>query len=821
MTSLKKRSAKRRKANDMTILSVLLEITVYSAVIFAAIVLFKRLLKDKMSPVLHLAVWLMLIIRLLLPVTFDASVYFIRIPGEIVQIDSGAGDITTSQTAEEFLTKSGEAGQTANASPAVSAAASQTREEERIQMPVLAGEPVNWPAILIVIWTAGMAVFAAMAVSGYIRLRRNLRQSVIPSTERLEALFNECKSELRIRGRVKLRVQRFAQSPALLFPVDVLIPADVTEMEERQIRLAMMHELTHYKRKDQLFALLLLALRIVYWFNPVVHIAELLIRDDIETVCDSSVVKRLNPAEKGVYARCLISMYKNMPETQMVLGMALCGTRKSAEKRIRGIYMKQKSQWRVKLTAALLAGVMAVCCFTTACQPTPDKPVIVNKNQSYDEIISGDNGKTPEGTIEPYTVPERLTENIEEGNLKIHADVPIELPQTADFPVTIVKQKTFTQDEVDNIVNYFAQGRKMYKRKTFKTKDEILDMITEAKRGPLDGGVYDPAQADENWINELEQRYKDAPDSFEKKYVDSTLDYCTGYDGTPLNSGEKAELNVNIENDKGIEETLHVMNANELYHSSEAFYRNGSGYYDETFYRENLDAPDIDAGTDPNFRDWENQIKNTSMTEDEAIAQGSAILEALKIDGLALVGVDRAAILDDNSNPCKGGYELTYMSSKGKLTGFYSDYWVMSQAPGEKMPEYAPPFEQERIEIMLNEDGIHVFSWVGIAMEDETVNDHAQLKPFEEIKQAAFNQIKYKYSFGAHDEWHIRYEILSAKLYLGYIGVKDDLSKALMVPMWVFVTQIYSQHDSQTQEFKANREAVAVNALDGSIVSTN
>ncbi len=805
----------------MKVLNVLLEVTVYAAVIFAVIVLFKKLLKDRISSALQLAVWAMLIIRLLLPVTFDAAVHFITLPGEIIQIDSGDSNAMQSDAAEEFgALKADETGQ--SALPVAAAVTAQSREQGPVQTPAPSGEPdkTDWATVLIAVWAAGMAVFAGLALCGYMRLHRNVHRDLMPATEKLEALFDECRRELKINRRIKLCVQRCAQSPALLFPSTVLLPADVVEMNQQQVKLALMHELTHYRRKDHIVAMLLLVLRIVYWFNPVVHVAESMIREDIETACDHSVVKRLNPAEKGVYARSLISMYKNTPDTQMVLGMALGGTRKSAEKRIRGIYMKQKSQWRVKLTAALMAGVIAVCCFTTACQPTPDKPVIVNKNQSYDDIMSTDTGEAEENN-EPYTVPEKLTENIEEGNLTIHADIPVELPQTTDFPVSIVKQRTFTQDEVDNIVDYFAQGRKMYKQKTFQTKDEIMDMITEARRGPLEGGVYDPAQVDENWIKELEQRYEKAPETFEKKYVDSMLDYCIDYDGTPLNSGEKAELNVNIENDKGIEETLHIMNANELYHSSEIFYRNGSGYYDETFYRNNLDAPDIDVNTDPNFKDWENQIKNTSMTEDEAIAQANAVLEAFHITGLGLVGIDRAAILDDNNNPFKGGYELTYMRSKGKLTGFHSDYWVMSQAPGEKMPEYAPPFEQERIEIMLNEDGIHVFSWVGIATEDETVKENAQLKPFEEIKQAAFNQMKYKYSFRANDEWHVRCELISAKLYLGYIGVKDDLNKALMVPMWVFVTQNYDRHESETSEHRSGYEAVAVNALDGSIVSTN
>ncbi len=806
----------------MKVLNVLLEITVYSAIIFAVIMLFKKLLKDKMSPVLHLAVWLLLILRLLLPVTFDAAVHFITLPGETIQIDSRAGDAAQNETAADLKAKSGGSGQSAEASSAASAAAAQSGEQESVQTPVPASEPatIDWPMLLITVWIAGMGLFAGMAACGYIRLRGSLRRNAVQTPEALAALFDECRNELDISGRLKLSVQRLSHGPALLFPSTVLIPVNVTDMGQRQLRLALMHELTHFKRKDQLFAMLLLALRIIYWFNPVVHMAERMIRDDIETACDSSVVGRLSPADKGVYARALISMYRNTPETQMVLGMALGGTRRNAEKRIRGIYMKQKSQWHAKLTAALLAGIVAVCCFTTACQPTPDKPVIVNKNQSYDDIMNRETGETPEGASEPYTVPDRITENIEEGNLKIHADIPVELPQTTGFPVTIVKQKLFSQDEVDHIVDYFAQGRKMYKQKTFQTKDEIMDMITEAKRGPLVDGAYDPSQVDENWIKELEQRYEDAPAAYEKQYVDSTLDYCIGYDGTPLNSGEKAELNVSIENDKGAEETLHVMNANDLYHSTEVYYRDDSIYYDETFYRENLDAPDIDAATDHNFRDWENQIKNTSMTEDEAIAQGNAILDALHIDGLALADVDRAALLDANNYPCKGGYQLTYLRSKGNLTGFFSYYWTWSQAPDEEMPEYAPPFEQERVEIMLNEDGIHGFYWFGIVTEDQTVNENAQLKPFEEIKQAALNQIKYKYSFRAIDEWHVRCEIISAKLYLGYIGVKDDMNKALMVPMWIFVTESYDRHESETSEFRNGYEAVAVNALDGSIVST-
>ncbi len=803
----------------MTILNVLLEITAYSAILFAVTLLFKKLLKGKLSPAMHLAVWMLLIVRLMLPVTFDTAVRFFTLPDETIQIDSSLDDIAQNETVQSLRPKTEAASQPTTASSGTSTA--QERSHETMKLPANAAAPVkmDWTAVLVAVWIAGMIVCAGMAVYGYSRIRRKLKRDALQPPEALEALFHECRSELEISGRVRLSVQRFAQSPALLFPSMVLVPISMLDMEHEKVKLTLMHELMHYKRKDQLFAMLLLALRIIYWFNPVVHLAERIIRDDIETACDSSVVRRLSAAEKGIYARALIAMYNSAHETQMVLGMALGGTRKGAEKRIRGIYMKQKSQWHVKLTAMLLAGVMVVCCFTTACQPTPDKPVIVNKNQSYDDIISADMGQIEE-SLEPYTVPERLTESIEDGKLTIHADVSIELPQTTDFPVTMVKHRILSQDEVDNIVNFFTKGRKMYKRKMIQTKDEILDWITQVKRGPLVNGVYDASQVDKDYLKQLEQQYEEAPESFEKQYVDSSLDYCRDYNGKQLQSGEKTALDVNIENDTGNDESLSIMNANNLYHNSIVGYSDGSVHYSETIYREDLDATDIDVETDPSFRDWENQIKNTSMSQDEAIAQGDAVLQALHIDGLALTCVDRAAMLDAGGYPCKGGYQLTYMRSKGKLTGYDTSLWMFDSGDqGEAAPAYVPPFSQEKLTIMLNEDGIHSFYWDGAATEDQTIHENARLKPFEEIKKAALNQIKYKYSFRQNANAKLRCEIESVKLQLGYIGVKDDINKALMVPMWVFVTRFYEKNDSDASEFRYGYEAFVVNALDGSIVS--
>ncbi len=60
----------------MDILSILAEITIYSGIIFAVTMLVKKLLGGKMSATMHYAVWVVLVVRLLIPITVVSPVHF-------------------------------------------------------------------------------------------------------------------------------------------------------------------------------------------------------------------------------------------------------------------------------------------------------------------------------------------------------------------------------------------------------------------------------------------------------------------------------------------------------------------------------------------------------------------------------------------------------------------------------------------------------------------------------------------------------------------------------------------------------------------------
>ena len=63
----------------MKLISALLEVTAYSAVLFMAVMGFKLAFKKWLSPALHFALWFLVIARLCLPVTVESGFHFFTV----------------------------------------------------------------------------------------------------------------------------------------------------------------------------------------------------------------------------------------------------------------------------------------------------------------------------------------------------------------------------------------------------------------------------------------------------------------------------------------------------------------------------------------------------------------------------------------------------------------------------------------------------------------------------------------------------------------------------------------------------------------------
>ena len=172
----------------MDILYALLLVTVYSAVIFLAILLFKRVLGGRMSPRLHYALWLLLVLRLLLPVTPESPLRLITLPA--VQAPSADAAV---RAARETRVPGAPAAVTTGRSPAPQADAAAGAEA-----PANAQKPSAAPRVRLTVRQLHLLIWAVGAVSClayfavlYALLLRRIRRKGGAPPQALTALLNE------------------------------------------------------------------------------------------------------------------------------------------------------------------------------------------------------------------------------------------------------------------------------------------------------------------------------------------------------------------------------------------------------------------------------------------------------------------------------------------------------------------------------------------------------------------------------------------------------------------------------------------------------
>lgn len=158
------------------------------------------------------------------------------------------------------------------------------------------------------VWLAGCLVCAGAEGRAAWRLRRLLQRALPCRDETALEVLEQCKTRTGISAPVQLLLGGtvFPFIYGLLRP-KIVLPHDYAEhYTEAELRLILLHELQHWRSKDNLLQLAAGLLRIPHWFNPLVHLAVARLRDDLELRCDKRVTRRLKDADKLAYGRLLL-----------------------------------------------------------------------------------------------------------------------------------------------------------------------------------------------------------------------------------------------------------------------------------------------------------------------------------------------------------------------------------------------------------------------------------------------------------------------------------------------------------------------------------
>ena len=155
-----------------------------------------------------------------------------------------------------------------------------------------ARQPVSWSALLLILWLAGACAILGRLCAGILAVywmsRRTERVIDAPWLPQARSLAAELGISPRI---VFLRSGRAAMPMAWgIFRPAVLMPADADAWPAERLRIVLLHELAHVKRRDCLTHMLAQISCACHWFNPLAWVAARHARTERERACDDLVL---------------------------------------------------------------------------------------------------------------------------------------------------------------------------------------------------------------------------------------------------------------------------------------------------------------------------------------------------------------------------------------------------------------------------------------------------------------------------------------------------------------------------------------------------
>lgn len=271
------------------------------ASIFAVLILLiKYVLRKKLDARWQYALWMLLMIRLLIP-------YDIQSPWSIYSLFlyNSVTIPIVNYFPDSYLQISNISGKDNKITNNRSISNQQSNSDKLISKNLYNGR------ILTILWLGGAFILTILTIITNLKFYLRVRQEPFVIDEKMSKLMQECTNRIGIRKKFPLIITNQTNTPCLcgIFSPKLLLPKFlINRPNEENLRHIFLHELSHYKRKDILINWLAVTAQIVHWFNPIIWYSFSKMREDCELACDASTLSLLTPEEYQSYGFSIINL---------------------------------------------------------------------------------------------------------------------------------------------------------------------------------------------------------------------------------------------------------------------------------------------------------------------------------------------------------------------------------------------------------------------------------------------------------------------------------------------------------------------------------
>jgi len=245
--------------------------------------------------------------------------------------------------------------------------------------------------IVSVLWLAGAAAILLYLFLYMRRLRSKRKAFQIVTDPRILSVMNDCRRKFGIRRPIPLYAGYEMKSPYISGVVApwIYIPEALgNRLNDAQLHHLFSHELAHYKRKDIVWNMIGSFVLAIHWMNPFIWICIAKMKADRELACDAYALEILGEAEAVPYGMTIIEFLKFYSANRSQPGLLYfngSNKRNLVLRRIAMIKSFKKGTYRLSAIAVLCVAIMSVMTLTNAAEPTAPNKYAESAAESFKE----------------------------------------------------------------------------------------------------------------------------------------------------------------------------------------------------------------------------------------------------------------------------------------------------------------------------------------------------------------------------------------------------------------------------------------------------
>ena len=286
-----------------------------------AFLIIKNAFKRILSPKMNIITWMIICVFLIIPVnirSFFSIFNYIPYSVENALLDNYAVEASNE---ENIISNSGLLINSDNV------------EKELIKLYVWDLLTLSWIILAIGMILVLLITYFILKI----KIKNNMEYSkAIIDDKKILLKIEKCKKKIGFKRKINFVIQEYIKMPSLfgIFRPNILLSPTIEKYNDNEIEHILLHEIAHAKRHDNIIIIGISLLKCIYFFNPILWIFFICIRNDIEIATDELVLENENKDYKKDYCKTLIKVSCENYDEFIIRGVCLNTTKRELSRRI-------------------------------------------------------------------------------------------------------------------------------------------------------------------------------------------------------------------------------------------------------------------------------------------------------------------------------------------------------------------------------------------------------------------------------------------------------------------------------------------------------